>query len=95
MSCRYVTPTLYLGTPPPGLRPCCVEVATAAEAWEVITRGCIAVVPWGRYDLADETMKLLGVDAETRAERVFFARTGRLGRASTETAKDSLLDGFP
>jgi hypothetical protein len=49
-----VTPTLFLGTPPPGEH---VQVSTVDEAISVITAGGTAVLPAGSWEEAQKVVE--------------------------------------
>jgi hypothetical protein len=73
----YVTPTLFVGEPPRHLSRT-VRVSSAAEAVALIESGATAILPKGRYDLADAVLAHFGLDEAARRRQITFGRTGRL-----------------
>lgn len=66
-----ITPSLFLGSPPPWDD--VVEVSTAAEAFEVINAGGTAVLPADAWQQAEEVLARLS-SADYAAKRVTVAR---------------------
>ncbi len=72
MSHRPVTPTLFIGEPPPGddVR----EVTTVDEAVAVIEAGLVAVLPEGAWEEAEQVLTRVANEKIARL-RVRIART--------------------
>jgi hypothetical protein len=74
-----ITPTLFLGPPQDRAWLSDLEIATTAEeAALYINAGRSALLPEGRFDLAEQTLRLLGVDEAWIRNRIHYARTGEL-----------------
>jgi hypothetical protein len=66
-----VTPTLFLGAPPPGES---VEVSTVDEAISVITTGRTAVLPEGSWEEAEKVVEHFS-DRSNALWRIELARS--------------------
>ena len=74
-----VTPTLMLGAPGSGDHLSNVEyLETASDAASAIRSGLTAMLPPGSWDVAEETLRLLGADEIVIEDRLHVARTGRV-----------------
>ncbi len=65
-----ITPTLFVGSPPPQLSTS--VVASSAEAVAVIEAGGSAVLPADRWDLADEVLVAFGASRARRASALML-----------------------
>jgi hypothetical protein len=88
-----VTPSLFLWMPPRQLQS--TSVGTASEAADVIRAGGRAVLPLHRWDLASETLRLLGVDKAQRVRQLQQAQCGHSIPVErlTEPQLDAALQG--
>jgi len=69
-----ITPTLFLGAPPPHLST--TAVASSADAVAVIEAGSTALLPAHRWDLADQVLVTFGLSKAERASALMFAQHG-------------------
>ena len=89
-----ITPTLFLGSPPPHLST--TVVSSSAEAVAVIRAGGSAVLPANRWDLADEVLVAFGASRARRASALMFAQHGVVLplQAMSESDLDAALRGL-
>jgi len=89
-----ITPTLFLGSPPPHLST--TVVSSSAEAVAVIKAGGSAVLPANRWDLADEVLVTFGASRARRASALMFAQHGVVLplQAMSESDLDAALRGL-
>jgi len=90
----FVTPTLFVGRPPPRLST--TVVSSSAEAVAVIRAGDSAVLPANRWDLADEVLVVFGASRARRADALMFAQHGVVLPLQTmsESDLDAVLRGL-
>jgi len=89
-----ITPTLFLGSPPPQLSTS--VVSSSAEAVAVIRAGGSAVLPANRWDLADEVLVAFGASRARRASALMFVQHGVVLplQALSESELDAALRGL-
>lgn len=74
-----VTPTLMLGEHGSAAHLSkSTYVVTAGDAYTAIKSGLIAVLPPGHWDVAGQTLRLLGASEEVIADRLHVAQTGEV-----------------
>ena len=74
-----VTPSLLVGPVEEFSHLTTVTICeTANDAFTMIRSGWTAVLPAGRWDLARETLKLLGASEYVIEDRIFFAKLGQV-----------------
>jgi hypothetical protein len=75
VNARAVTPTLFIGGCPTFDH---IHCETPTHAYAVILAGGSAVVPEGAWAVAEETLRLLGIDEAWIENRIHYAQTGVL-----------------
>lgn len=74
-----VTPTLMLGEEGDAAHlEKALFVGTAGDAMTAIKSGFIAILPPGSWDIAGETLRLLGASKMVIEDRIHFAQTGQV-----------------
>jgi hypothetical protein len=76
MSSTPVTPTLFVGDMPAALNDC-YRAKTTGEAIELIRAGLNAVLPHGRWDLAEDVLRSLTDDHAHVLQTLHFAMFGQ------------------
>jgi hypothetical protein len=72
---RAVTPTLFVGGSPTFDY---VRCETPTHAYAVLLAGGTVVLPEGAWDVAEETLRLLGIDEAWIENRLTYAQSGIL-----------------
>jgi hypothetical protein len=77
MSSIPITPTLFIGDMPAKLHDC-YRAETTGEAIQLIRDGLNAVLPDGRWDLAEDVLRSLTDDHAQVLRVLHYAQTGQL-----------------